>query len=116
MNNTEMGIIVSYLMDFCDIWVHFAKGFVDTTYKTTCTVFGVFMWFFWGYTRLYCFPYFVYMAYLYVPFSEPLNMSGSYEGYNSLFIASLLTILGIMGIWWWYLISKMVFSAVFKGK
>lgn len=30
MNEIESGIIVSFLMDFCDIWVHFAKAFVDT--------------------------------------------------------------------------------------
>jgi hypothetical protein len=103
-------------MDFCDIWVHAAKALVDTTWKKTCTVMGVFMWFFWGWTRLYCFPYFIYYTYLHDPFREPINMAGSYEGYNQLFIASLLSILAIMGVWWFYLISKMVFRAVFKGK
>lgn len=116
MNDIEPGIITSFLMDFCDIWVHFAKGFVDTKFKSTCTVFGVFMWFFWGYTRLYCFPYFIYMVKYSPPFSEPLNMQGTPEGHIALLITCLLSILGIMGIWWWYLISKMVFTALSKGK
>lgn len=116
MNDIESGIIVSYLMDFCDIWTHFAKAFVDTKYKNTCTMFGVLMWFFWGYTRLFCFPYHVYMTYFKNPFSEPLNMSGSYEGYNYRFTASLLTILGIMGVWWWYLITKIVYRSIMKGE
>lgn len=116
MNDIESGIIISFLMDFCDIWVHFAKSFVDTKFKNTCTVFGILMWFFWGYTRLICFPYHVYMTYFMSPFQDPLNMSGTYEGYNYLFTASLLTILGFMGIWWWYLISKMVGKAILKGK
>ena len=82
MNEIESGIVTIFLMDFCDIWIHFAKAFVDTTYKKTCTFFGVLMWFFWGYIRLYCFPYHVYINYFVNPWKEPLNFGGSYEGYN----------------------------------
>jgi len=74
------------------------------------------MWFFWGYTRLFCFPFLIYTNFMLTPFTPPLNMSGTYEGYNYHLISSLLTILFLMGIWWWYLISKMVFDAVTKGK
>jgi len=115
-NDIETGIIVSYLMDICDVPVHYAKAFVDTTFKTTCTVLGVLMWSAWGWTRLYCLPFHIYYSFFLNPSLPPHNMSGTYQAYTLAFEGSLLTILFIMGIWWWYLISKMVFTAITKGK
>ena len=66
-SDIEAGFVISFLMDFCDIWTHFAKAFVDTKYKSTCTIFGVLMWFFWGYTRIFCFPIHVYLAFIKYP-------------------------------------------------
>ena len=114
MSDIESGLVVSFLMDFCDIWTHLAKGLVDTQYVKTVTLCGALMWIFWGYTRIFCFPIHVYYAYVIYPFELP-NMKGSYEGNLYFFKASLLGILGIMGVFWWYLISKMTYNALFKG-
>ena len=56
MNIASIGLLVSVLMDFCNLWVHFAKAFSGTTYKNTCFFFGGGMWLFWMYTRIVSFP------------------------------------------------------------
>jgi len=116
MNDIETGLIVSYLMDICDVPIHFAKGLVDTHWRTTCKACGVVMWFLWGWTRLVCLPYHIYYTFLKNPFEAPHNMTGMYQGYNFSAMACLLSILGIMGVWWFYLITKMVFRAIVKDK
>ena len=115
MGDILSGLLVVLIMNFCNIWVHFAKGTLGTTLKKTTNTFGVLVWVFWFYTRLICFPYCIYYMLFVYPFELP-NMSGSYEGNLYFFKGSLLSILGVMGVWWWYLISKMVFKAVFKDK
>ena len=115
MGDIYSGLVTVLITDFCDIWVHFAKGTCGTTWKKTTDFFGVCMWVFWFYTRLYCMPYCIYWMLFMDPFDIP-NMYGSYEGNIFYFKGILMTILGIMGVWWWYLISKMVYKAIFKGK
>jgi very-long-chain ceramide synthase len=114
MGDIYSGLLIVYIMDFCDVWVHFAKGLCGTTWKKTTDFFGFAMWIFWFYTRLFCLPFCVYWMLFVYPFELP-NMSGSYEGNLYYFKGSLLTLLGIMGIWWWYLISIVLFKAIFKG-
>ena len=109
------GLVVIFITDFTDVWVHFAKATCDTHWKKACDFFGFMMWFWWAYCRIFCFPVCIYFMLLKDPFDIP-NMKGSYEGYLYFFKGSLCSFLAIMNVWWFILISKMVFNAIFKGK
>jgi acyl-CoA-dependent ceramide synthase len=114
MGDIYSGLLIVYIMDFSDIWVHFAKASCDTHWKKMCDFFGVQMWFWWAYTRLFCLPYCIYWMLFIYPYDLP-NMSGSYEGNLYFFKGSLLSMLCIMSLWWFYLISHMLFKAIFSG-
>jgi hypothetical protein len=115
MGDYQSGLVVIYITDFTDLWIHLAKATCDTQWKKMCTFLGVQMWFWWLYFRIICMPPCIY----YMLFKDPLNipnMWGSYEGYLYFFKGSLTSMLCLMNVWWFFLISKMVFGAVFKGK
>jgi len=115
MGDYGSGILVIFITDFSDLWVHYAKATCDTHWKKTCDFFGVQMWVWWFYTRILCLPVVIYYTMFKHPFEIP-NMSGSYEGNLYFFKGCLVSLLAIMSVWWFYLISKIVYNAIFKHK
>ena len=76
MNISSIGIMVVFLTDLCNFWVHNAKALAGTEYEGTCNFFAAGMWFFWIYTRLYCFPLVFIRAFYYLSFKTP-GVAGS---------------------------------------
>jgi hypothetical protein len=114
MGDINSGLLTVYIFDFSDIAVHYCKAICDTHWKKMTDFFGVHMWFWWAYSRMFCLPYCIYYMLFVYPFEIP-GMSGSYEGNLYFFKGSLLSMLVIMSVWWFYLISKMLYNAIFKG-
>lgn len=76
MNISSIGMMVVFLTDLCNFWVHNAKALAGTEYEGTCNFFAAGMWFFWIYTRLYCFPLVSYRTFYYLSYKAP-GVSGS---------------------------------------
>lgn len=114
MGDIDSGLLTVYIMNFSNIWVHFAKATIDIGMKWLCDLFGVCLFFWWFYFRLFCFPWCVYYMLFVYPFEIP-GMQGSYEGDLYKFKGGVLSILGVMGLWWWFLIYKMIYKSIMKG-
>jgi hypothetical protein len=76
--------------------------------------FGFNMWFWWGYSRMFCLTFCIYYMFFKDPHDLP-NMTGSYEGNLYFFKGTLCGMLTVMSVWWFYLISGMLYRAIFKG-
>ena len=115
MGDIDSGLLTIYITNFTNIWVHFAKATMDIGMKKLCDLCGVLLFFFWFYFRLVCFPWCIWQMLFVHPFEIP-GMEGSYEGDLYKFKGCLVGLLVLMGVWWWYLIYKMVYKSIMKGK
>jgi len=71
MNIASIGIMVVFLTDLCNVWVHLAKAFAGSVYENTTNVLAAGMWIFWLYTRLFCFPLVFIRTFYYESFKTP---------------------------------------------
>jgi hypothetical protein len=115
MNIASIGLMVSILMDFCNLWVHYAKAFSGTTYTKTCYVFGGGMWIFWMYTRLICFPIVFAHSLFYQDYLVP-GVSGSSQQTVFNILGVICLIILVLSIWWAYLITIMLYKAIKTGE
>lgn len=117
VQTVELGIIVSYVHDMADMFGHFGKGFGETQFKKVKYFNAVSMWAGWLYSRLIVFPWCAYQGFLVIPYTKPF--ASAYIGSDAELLNHLLNtflfFLYLLNIWWFYLITVMIFRFATQG-
>jgi hypothetical protein len=115
-NFVEIGVLVVYIHDIADVWGHLGKCFGDTHFNLVKYFNAVSMWVGWLYSRLIAFPLIAYVA-LTLPLSKPFATEwiGSKEQKLYQILTSFLFFLFLLNIWWFYLITYMIYTFATKG-
>ena len=117
VNIIEIGVLVVYVHDIADMFGHFGKAFSDTHFKLVKYFNAVSMWGAWLYSRLIVFPYITYYGELVIPYTKP-HVSiyrGSYDESLTLIMVLFLFFLFLLNIWWFYLITVMIWRFARSG-
>ena len=109
INCVELGILVVYVHDWADMFGHFGKCFSETDFKAIQYLNAVTMWLGWLISRLIMFPITVYTGIFIVPPSKIEVWSGSDEELILNILGYFCLILYMLNIWWFYLITKMIY-------
>ena len=116
INHVEGGVLIIYIHDFADIWGHFGKCFADTHFKSIKYFNAVSMWGAWLYSRLIVFPIVAYRM-VTIPDGKPFapEYVGSKEQFLNQILTSFLFCLFLLNIWWFYLITYMIYKFATQG-
>ena len=114
MNFIPLGMLVILAIDFCNVWTHYAKVFAGTTWKNTCMFCGAMCWGTWFYCRLVCLPLVIYYACFALVEKIP-DIDGSSEATVLHILGVFLSLIMLLSIFWFYLISRMVLKAIREG-
>lgn len=114
MNIIPTGLIVVYVIDFCNVWTHYSKTFAGTNWKNTCLFCGATCWITWFYCRLICLPIIIYYA-LFELVDKIPNIDTSAEKQVFTMIGVFLSLIVLLSVFWFYLITRMVLKAIVSG-
>ena len=115
INCTELGILVVYTHDWADLFGHFGKCFADTHFKKIQYFNAAAMWFGWIMSRLTTFPYAIWYGVFIIPYSKIPFWSGSEESKLLNIQGTFCGVLLLLNIWWFYLITIMIFRFATTG-
>ena len=116
INLVEIGVLVIYIHDIADVWGHLGKCFGDTHFTYVKYFNAVSMWLGWLYSRLIAFPLIAYVAITLpndLPFAEAYV--GSKEQWLNQILTTFLFFLFLLNVWWFYLITYMIYTFATKG-
>ena len=116
INCVEIGILVVYCHDWADVFGHFGKSFGDTHFKYIKYFNGVSMWLGWLISRLITFPLAIWYGVYVVPYEKVPVWKGSNEALILDILGGFCGVLLLLNIWWFYLITKMVYRFAMTGK
>lgn len=110
-NYHRTATVIMWLHDASDIWLEAAKVFNYAKWQRVCDgLFVVFALAFFA-TRLVYFPFVVLRAFV----IRTPQILGPCNGMHT-FLSGKLLVLQCLHIFWWYLISRMVYELTVKGK
>lgn len=114
MNIIPTGLMVVYVIDVCNIFTHSSKAFAGTTWKNLCLFCGAVCWFSWFYCRLVCLPIIIYYA-LFTLVDKIPNIETSAEKSVFTILGVFLSLIVLLSVFWFYLITRMVLKAIREG-
>jgi len=116
INLVEIGVLIIYIHDFADVWGHLGKCFSDTHFTLIKYFNAVSMWAGLLYSRIIAFPLIAYVA-VTLPNSKPFASEyvGSKEQMLYHILTTFLFFLFLLNIWWFYLITYMIYTFATKG-
>jgi hypothetical protein len=108
---------VIFVHDFADMFGHFAKGFGDTHFKSFNIFTAISMWVGWLYSRLIAFPWCIYHGVCVIQYTKPFVPAfvGTISEKLHHILFSFLFFLFLLNIWWFYLITIMIWRFATKG-
>jgi ceramide synthetase len=114
-NQTPIGCVVSYLHDIADITVAICK-WLSNSYETWAGVFLVINIIVWGYTRIFVFGYIVFRIWTEKVFT--CYGDGPFADFWPIVVLSavMLSALLVLHVFWWFLMFKIIYIFVVKGK
>jgi hypothetical protein len=112
-----VGAFIAVLHDISDIFISIARVFQATAYQRVAIFFFAVMMATWVWARLYILPYTIwFMEAVMVPeFFAKLEYSELYVSYIHA-MCFFLGCLALLHYWWFWLISQMLRTIVFKGQ
>ena len=115
INHVSIGMLVVYAIDFCNIFVHWAKALAGTRFDDVNLVNGACMWIFWGYCRLIAYPSFIYTGLFILTKDVPHIKDTSIETVNNILFV-FCSVIFILSFYWFILITKMIKRALVNGE
>ena len=115
INHVSIGILVVYTIDFCNIWVHWAKALAGTKFDNVNLINGAMMLIWWFYCRLVAFPSFIYKGVYVLPGKISVVKGTPLETVNNILFV-FCSVIFVLSIYWFILIVIMIKRAVVDGE
>ncbi|CDW76728.1 lag1 longevity assurance [Stylonychia lemnae] len=110
INETAAGSVIMFLHDWADIFTSLVRCFTETTLVTCSVVSAIGMTVSWFYTRIYVFPMTIY----YSCFDRDIYHGAKF--YGDKYFGSLLIILYILHVYWFFVLLKSIHRFTKLGK
>lgn len=110
INMTDAGSVIMYLHDWADVFTSFVRCFTETTLTPLSVASALGMLLSWFYTRLWVFPQVIYWS----CFHKDIYHGAGFV--SDKFFGSLLSILFILHVYWFFVLLKSIQKFIKVGK